>query len=175
MNWYSLGALTLGLLVTGLGPLAAQEDCKPVFDAQDKVMATPTHIYSTSKVGNAVKDTAEAIYAGDSLYSLTKGKWVLSPVKMEQLVKQNEADRKKTVTVCAHLKDESINGVMAAIYSVKTATTGQKTEGQLAIAKDNGLPLTNEVDSYTGEKASKMHYSVKYEYKNVEPPAVEKP
>jgi hypothetical protein len=153
----------------GSAPLAAQNDCRPVFDALDKVMSTSTHIYSTTKTGGK-SVTSETIYVGESIFTLDKGKWNRSAVKTDQLMKQEKDNRLKSSYVCGPLKDETVDGEKVAVYSTKTSTREVKTEGKLSISKDSGLPVRNEIDVDAGTKGGKTHYSVRYEYKNVEAP-----
>ena len=38
---------TFGILLIGATRLAAKDNCQPTYDALNKVMTTPTHIYGT--------------------------------------------------------------------------------------------------------------------------------
>lgn len=170
-QWCAVAVCTFGLLLLGAAPLAAQSECKPIFEALDKVMGTPTHIYTTTKVSGKPK-TTETIYVDGDIYTNAEGKWTKSTVTTKQMSDVELENRRKTVYVCSYLKEEPVNGQKAAVYSTHTSQlTGDKTDGQIWISKDNGLPLRNEVDSVTGGKDSKnSHYSVRYDYKGVVPP-----
>ena len=158
-----------GFLLAGAAPLMAQTDCKPVFDALDKVMSTPTHIYSSTKEGGKPK-TTETIYSGDAIFTNETGKWARSEATVKQVTTQEAENRRKSVHACHFVKDEPVNGELAAVYSAQAATTGQKSDAKIWISKSNGLPLRNEVDLQLGGKSEKNHYSVRYDYKNVDPP-----
>ena len=111
----SLG-FTFGQLLTGGKPLAAQDDCKLVLDAMIKVMDTPTHAYVTMDVSGKPQ-TAESIYVGGLIYAKYDGKWSAGTTtqEMKEIAGKNRQTNK---TTCHYLKDEPVNGEMAAVYSV---------------------------------------------------------
>ncbi len=158
--------LTFLLLLAGMMPLAAQPDCKPVFDALDKVVKTPTHMYTTSNVDGR-SQTTEAIYADDAIYTKATGDWTKSKNTSQQVARQQQEDRPKRKYACSYVKDEEVDSEPAAVYSVHWEGGGQKSDGQIWISKARGLPLRNEVDL---DKGDKSHFSVRYEYKNVQAP-----
>ena len=163
--------LTFGFLLLGAMPLAAQDECQPVYDALDKVMSTPTHISSTATTGKGKPRIIETIYAENSVFTSNGAKWTQEKTTLELVAKQQKEARQNTTYACTHVKDEQLNGQAAALYNVKTTEkSGHKTDSQFWISKDNGLPLKNEIDLDSGGKAGKSHYSVRYEYKNVAPP-----
>jgi hypothetical protein len=49
--FYIVFGFTLGHLLIGATPVAAQGDCRLVFDATSKVFSTPAHIYVTTNIG----------------------------------------------------------------------------------------------------------------------------
>jgi hypothetical protein len=159
------------LLLLSAAPLAAQSECKPVFEALDKVMGTPTHFYVTTNVNGKPK-TTETIYHDGAIYSNTDGKWTKAPYTTKQVADTEQENRRKSVYICSYLKEEPVNGQKAAVYSTHTSVlSGDKTDGQMWISKDTGLPLRNEADSIPGGKdAKKTHYSVRYDYTKVVPP-----
>jgi hypothetical protein len=159
----------VGVFCLGVAPLAAQDTCKPVFDALNKMMTVPVHIYSTSS-GDAGDKTSESIFLDDKVYSNAAGKWALSPIKAKELAKQEDEGRKKTVNACKFLKDDSVNGETAGQYSMRSTGPDQKTESQMWISKSTGMPVRNEVDLSNGKGDKKSHYSVRFEYKKIEAP-----
>ncbi|HEY3837331.1 MAG TPA: hypothetical protein VGL72_12200 [Bryobacteraceae bacterium] len=167
-------AFVFGWALLAAPPLAAQ-DCQPVFDAFDKVMATPAHIVSTTESGGKPK-TTETIYFGDDIYTLEKDKWVRSPIKLAQVQKTDQENRRKSSYACNHLKDELIDGDVVAQYKTHSVILGTVTDSEIWISKASGLIVRNEVDITTtavgGNKAGKSHYSVRYDYKDVKPPKV---
>jgi hypothetical protein len=173
---------TCGLLLTATTPLAAQETCKPVDDALNKVITTATHIYSTMDLGSNAggrpgsNETVrtETIYVGGSAYTKVGERWSRSQWTPEQVRKQEEENRQKSKYTCRYVRDESVNGETAAVYSTHAERsdpdTGQiKSDGQIWISKSKGLPLRQEFDIDSGDSA-KHHHSARYEYTNVQPP-----
>lgn len=159
----------VGLALAGAAPLAAQKDCQPMFDALDKVMVTPTHIYTTvKKPGLDKPQTTETIYA-KGIYTEADGKWSRSEITLEQLQNQERDNRKKSKYTCAYVKDEPVNGEDAILYKSHADTDDDRSDAQIWISK-KGLPLKGEVVTESKGKAGKTQYSVRYEYKNVDPP-----
>lgn len=161
--------LTFGIVLMSGVPLAAQDDCQPVFEAFDKVMSTPTHIYTTSESGGKSK-TIETIYLGDDIFTNDKGSWAHSQITMAQVKKQEQENRRKATYSCKHVKDEPLDGEMALLFTTHSGVLGQTTDRRIWISRSNGLPLRNEEDDDTGGKGGKTHYTVRYEYKGVKPP-----
>jgi hypothetical protein len=162
--FYIAVGFTFGHLLIGATPVAAQGDCRLVFDATSKVLDTPTHLYATMNMGGTTQ-ISESIYAAGAIYMKAGGKWGPSPISMQetkQLVQKNIQTNK---TTCRYLKDEPVNGEMAAVYSVHEETPGSKSDSQIWISKAKGLPLRSEIDL-----GDKNHVSTRYEYGNVKPP-----
>jgi len=162
-------APVLGLLLIGSLPLAAQDDCAPVFAALDKVMTTPTHISSTTTVAGKPQVT-EMLYSGETAFMKEKGKWILQPISVKQIGTQEQEGRARKRNTCKALKDDTVEGEAAVVYSTLTEGPGERSEGQVTISKKSGLPLRNEIDMERGGKPGKTHYSVRYDYKNVAVP-----
>jgi hypothetical protein len=131
--FYIVFGFTLGHLLIGATPVAAQGDCRLVFDATSKVFSTPAHIYVTTNIGGKPQ-IMEEIYAAGAIYMNIDGKWspgTMSIQEMKQLVQKNIQTNK---TTCRYLKDEPVNGEMAAC----TACT-KKRPGVRPILK-SGFP-----------------------------------
>ena len=161
---YAMLGLTFGLLLIGSKPLRAQADCKLVLDAMTKVMDTPTHAYFTMNI-NGKAQTGESIYAGGLIYAKYEGKWSTgtSTNEMKEIAAKNQRTNKMT---CRYLKDEPVNGEMAAVYSVHEVSPRSTTDSTTWISKAKGLPLRSDIDM-AGDKS---HISTLYEYGNVKPP-----
>jgi hypothetical protein len=154
-------------------PLAAQGNCKPVFDALSKVTTTSTHIYVTMNAvpnGGDKPRTIETIYAAGAIYTRVRGKWTRSPVTPQQVAKQEQENRQHSNFTCWYVRDELVNGETAGLYRTHAETADQKSDGQIWISKTRGLPLRQEMDIDTGGKAGKNHNSMRYVYGNVQPP-----
>jgi len=155
--------LLFGCLLMGCGPLAAQ-DCKMVFDAMTKVIDTPTHAFVTMNMEGA-SHTAESIYVGGLVYANFGGKWSpgTSTQDLKTLAEKNRRDNK---TSCRFLKDESVGGETAAVYSVHEVSPQATSDSKIWISKAKGLPLRSDLEMDGG----KNRISTRYEYGNVKPP-----
>jgi hypothetical protein len=168
-----IGRFTFRLLLIGTATLAAQDACQPLNDAMLKVTNTPTHIYTTMTIGpnsGGKPQTIETIYAAGTLYTKVGGKWDRSTMTPAQVAKQEQENRRNSKTTCHYLKDEPSNGETAAVYGVNSETGGNKSAGQTWISKTRGLPLRQEFDIDIQGLHTKNHYSVRYEYSNVQAP-----
>jgi hypothetical protein len=63
-----------------------------------------------------------------------------------------------------------MNGEAVAVYSTHSETQDVKSDAQLWISKSKGVPLREELRIDVGGKLGKSHYSMRYEYGNVQPP-----
>jgi hypothetical protein len=161
---------TIACLLAGASPLAAQDECKVmekvVSDASSKVHSTPTHIYTTSKVGGQTF-ASEIIYAAGSMYMNIDGKWTLagSIKDLEQTEQQLKRDAHSR-DICRSLKDETVNGELASVYTSHSETPKGTIDSQVWISRTRGLPLREVTTSDDG----KATISTRYEYGNVRPP-----
>jgi hypothetical protein len=67
---------------------------------------------------------------------------------------------------CRYLRDEPVNGEMAAVYSTHSETAKGRINMQTWISKARGLILRQDADSDGG----KVIMSSRYDYGNVKPP-----
>src|ERR1022692_4819085 len=113
---YAMLGFTFGQLLIGSKPLTAQNDCKLVFESMTKLFDTPTHAYVTMNIGGKPQ-TGESIYAGGLIYAKYDGKWSAGTTtkEMKEIAEKNRQNNK---TTCRYVKDEPVNGEMAAVYSV---------------------------------------------------------
>ena len=143
-------ALPFGLSLIGPTPLAAQGGCQPVDEAMNKVMTVPTHIYGamSSVPSNGAKPRtddashSETIYVGGSVYTKVGGHWSRGGWTPQQIMKQEQENRQKSKYTCRYLRDESVNGEPAAVYSTHSerSDVGQVTsDGQVWISKSRGF------------------------------------
>jgi hypothetical protein len=155
---------TFGLLLTGERPLAAQDTCKLVMDAGIKVFDVPTHLYLTMNL-DGKSETGESIYADGLIYTMSNGKWGagISNKEMKEMAEKASRNNKAT---CHYLKDEVVNGEMAAEYSMHDASPASASDSKIWISKSKGLPLRSETQ-FEGDKTT---VSMHYEYRGVRPP-----
>jgi hypothetical protein len=165
-----MAALTFGIALMGARSLPAQTNCQAVNDAMNKIYTTPTHLYNIMD-GNR---KSEFIYVGGIIYDNFRGKWARSRTTLQQVMKMEEENGRNSKTTCRYLRDESVNGETAAVYSTHAERSDEdlgqiKSDGQFWISKSKGLPLRHEEDIDAGGGA-KNHHSTRYEYTNVKPP-----
>jgi hypothetical protein len=151
-------------MIVGAGSLGAQDDCKLVLDATIKVFDVPVHAYVTMNIGGKPV-TGESIYAGGVVYAKYNGKWSAGSTTQEMKTIA-EKNRQTNKTTCRYLKDELVNGEMAAVYSVHEVLPKSTSDSKTWISKTKGLPLRTDMDMEGG----KSHFSTRYEYGNVKPP-----
>lgn len=153
--------------------LAADSTCKMLADANAKIYAIPTHIYTTeiaTYTGGKPKSN-ELIYLNNTTYIESNGRWNISkatPQRMQELRKTGED--KHPNAACRLVRDESVNGEAATLYSMHDEIQGAKTESQIWISKSRGVPLKLEMDMDSGGAAGKSHRTMRYEYTNVKAP-----
>jgi hypothetical protein len=152
--------LTFGTALIGTVPLAAQSGCQAVDEAMNKVMTVPTHIYNamspilrnggTPKPSDTIHN--ETIYVDGTAYAKVSGKWSRSEWTMQRIMKQEQENRQQSKFTCGYLRDESVNGEIASVYSTHSERVHPeaKSDGQIWISKSRGLPLRHEMDIDAG-------------------------
>ena len=144
--------------------------CQTVFEAMTKVVTVPHHIYTTmsgSMQPGGKSSNTEQIYAGGVIYVMMQGKWTRGTMTPDQMLKRQEANRQTSKATCSYLRDESVNGEAAAVYSSHEEPQGTKVDSQTFISKSRGLPLRTEIDMDMGGTG---HMSSRYEYANIKAP-----
>jgi hypothetical protein len=153
---------------------AADSVCKIVLDANDKLLTTPFHMYMTQSnpgIQNGKPISTEMVFAGGARYILYDGKWTTSPMSsddLKALEARNRANAKNTS--CQFVRDETVNGESAALFSAHSESEHGKDDSQIWISKSNGLVLKQETVLDTGGANGKSRLSVRYEYGNVQAP-----
>ena len=160
-------------LLAVLTPIAAQAQkdvasCKPLLDASTRQNATPYHLYMsiTQVPSDSKPQLGESISTGGAIYVLVDGKWqksTMTPASMAQ--QEQENIRNASVYSCKPLREESVGGVAAAVYSSHVESHDIKTDSQVWIAKSTGLVLRIDTDLETS------HVAQRFEDTNVHPPA----
>ena len=167
---------TLLMAVSLLSPPAQAADsaCQAVSDVGRKVLTTPTHIYTTrtAAFSGGKPTTSESIYAGGAIYVKVNDRWTRSKITPQDILQQKKETDNSTKMTCRYLREESVNGEAAAVYSQHIETENDKMDLQVWISKSKGLPLREELDVDVGGKLGKSHSSMRYEYGNVEPPRI---
>lgn len=173
VGFISMSSVVLAICLASAPGLASDSSCQPVFDAMSKVLATPAHIYTTepssSRSGNTAK-SGELIYFGGAIYVKTSGKWTRSKMTAQQMLEQEKENREHGTATCHYLRQESVSGEVAAVYSVHSENDDIKSDGTVWISR-KGLPLREEMDIDVDDP-SKTHHSIRFEYGNVQAPPV---
>jgi len=170
---YFFALSILSLLVVGQTvPARAADSCQPVYNALTKLITTPSHSYSTqtAPLVNGQQRTVETIYVQGKTYMLARGKWMVSPATPNDILQQELENEKQGKSSCQFVRNESVNGEAAAVYSMRRETDTANEDGLIWISKTSGLALRKEVDMDYGGKLGKMHLVARYEYTNVKPP-----
>jgi hypothetical protein len=165
------------VMVAGAGVARGDDGCKALYDALNKVVVTPTHIYMTTVAGynKNVPRNSEMIYAGGpngAIYVLTAGKWTRTKMTSADMTSKQEENRRTDKSTCHAVRDEGVNGEAATVYVTHSDTEEAKSDATVWVSKSKGLPLKEEMDMDVGGTMGKSHMSMRYEYGNVKPPAV---
>jgi hypothetical protein len=163
-------------LILGTLAYAADDGCKPVFEALDKAGVTASHMFSTgaSESRKGAPDNGEVIRMGGpagAVYVMDGGKWNRIKTTAGEMLKMSQDSRNLTKHTCRYVRDEAVNGEAAAVYSAHSETEDTKIDMTIRISKSKGLPLREDVEMDVGGAMGKSHKSVRYEYTNVRPPA----
>jgi len=153
---------------------ATDPACKPVYDANDKLLTTDYHAYMNQiDAGGKANTNFELLNVGGERYVLFGGKWSRSGITTEQMKQQEDKNKKNAKNnSCHYLRDETVNGEAAAVYSEHSESDAGKSDAQIWISKTKGLIVKEEIDLEVNGVAGKNHMAIRYEYGNVHAPAV---
>lgn len=145
--------------------------CQTVMDTSKKLFTTPYYVYMTESIAGVGKPvSSEMVFSGGVYYTLSNGKWRLSPASLEEMKAMDERNRKNVKSMsCHYVRDDSVNGESAAVYSTHVENAEGKNDNQVWVSKIKGLILRQETDIDTGG-GGKNHLSSRYEYNNVHAP-----
>jgi hypothetical protein len=102
---------------------------------------------------------------------MVNGKWSLSPISTDELKQLEQRNRKNAKNLsCHYVRDESVNGQSAAVYSAHSESEHGKDDSQIWLSKSAGLILRQETDLDTGRAGGTIHMSVRYDYRDVQAP-----
>jgi hypothetical protein len=166
-------ALLFAVSFTATNGKALDGTCQLVSEVGRKVLTTPTHIYTTRTAAfqaGGKPTTSESIYAGGAIFTNVNGHWTRSRITPQDILQQKKENQNESKMTCRYLREESVNGEAAAVYSTHRETENDKVDVQIWISKSKGLPLREELDVDVGGKMGKSHSSMRYEYGNVQPP-----
>jgi hypothetical protein len=166
----ALAALMAASCVSTPAVAAADATCQPMFDATIKIFAVPTHSYTSEILPGGKSRNSEAIYANNAMYILYNGKWIHGTATPQAMLKLEQENMQNQKTSCRHVRDELVNGEVAALYAAHAENEDVKSDAQTWVSKSRGLPLKTEEDIDAGD-GEKRHISIRYDYSNVRPPA----
>jgi hypothetical protein len=168
-------AVTLLLALTGADATAASAastDCKPVFDAMEKMAGTPNHLRMHRTAGFAGPSDSESITTPDAMYVQVKGAWHRTPYDAQHAMADLRAESAPKNTTCTHLRDENVAGEDSAVYdTVDRQDEGETVNSRIWISKTRGLPVKQTIDMDIGGKQGKSHTDVLMDYADVKAPA----
>ena len=109
----------------------AADSCQHIFDALTKVVTNPSHSYTISTAVNGGKATeAETIFANGQKYIRARGKWMRLPVTSQDVLEQEREKQEHGKSTCQFLRNESVNGEAAMLYSVHREYDEVKEDGR---------------------------------------------
>lgn len=156
--------------------LAAESSCKAVFDAIARQVMTASHEYMIQTEGpdKAKREQREVINTGTAQYFLVGGEWhTMKETPKETLQRERDNEANSNVS-CRYLRDESVEGVNAAVFSEHSKTDTGESNALIWIAKGNAMPVREEVDMDPGNPGAR-HLEVRIVYSNVQAPSGVKP
>jgi hypothetical protein len=165
-------------ICTAVPALAQGGSCAPIFAAQLKLLDTPHHAISIDSAGtdkelhNGKPQSVEMVQIGGTTYILYKGKWMKSPLTVDAMKKQEAENIKNSKSACAFVRNETVNGESAALYTIHSVNDAATSDGQEWISKSRGVPVRTAVTIDTGGGATgKRHTVTNFDYSNVQKPA----
>jgi hypothetical protein len=177
-SFITVAAVLFGLMLATPALTFAVDDpaCKPVLDAARKANLAPNHIYSTTAgaYNKNQPENSEMISTGGAkgvIYVMVKGKWTRSPLTPGEMVGDQKEGEETVKNTCRYLRDESVNGEAAAVYSSHSVTEFETVETTVWVSKSKGLILREDMDMDVGGPMGKIHKTMRYDYANVRPPA----
>ncbi len=151
----------------------AANPCLPVFDALTKVVTTASHSFTTStspSVNGGRATESETIFVNGQKYIRARGKWMRIPVTSQDSVEQEKKKEEHGESTCQFLRNESVNGEDAMLYSLHREYDEVTEDGEMWVSKGSGLPLRAEEDVDNRANKVREHRSTRFEYGDIRPP-----
>ncbi len=163
-RWLTCVAVTVFGSASGIAR-TADGGCKPVVDAMLRLPTLPYHSFTTLQIPGAGKVSSETINDGKKIYILHNGKWKISPLTAQDLLAQEKQNVQTNRTACTVVRDETIDGVSATLYSTQEMNDDGTTNSQVWLSKSTGLPVHTKIETSAAE--------TRYEYSNVSAPPID--
>jgi len=126
---------------------------------------------TSAAMQNGKPISTERVYAGGKHYVLYDGKWTASEMSDSDMkAMQLKARQTAKNLSCHYVKDETVNGESAALFTTHGESEHGKDDNQIWISKSKGVILKQETDIDIGAGRPKTHMSVRYDYANVQAP-----
>ena len=174
----SVVAAAIAFALCVCAPLRAQSaECSSSFAASSKVYDKPFHAYiidsaqTDARLQGGRPTVYEAIWTGTVEYVVVQGKWMKSPIDIATAQKAAKEARAKAKATCSHLRDEGVNGELAAVWRIHSVSEVGVTDTDIWISRGSGMPLKSDVHQDVGGALGKSHIVSRYDYTNVRPPA----
>lgn len=156
-------SLFISLMMTGfLASAHAAEPCQPMVDALTKLVTTPIHSYATDTpqfVNHRRLRSSETIHLKGKVYVRANGKGMNSPVTPAEVLALEKENREHGKANCQFVRNESVNGEAAMVYTMHSDMEDSKDDAQMLISRATGLPLREEMAVDVGGAAGKDHFS----------------
>jgi len=149
--------------------LAQDVACAPVVAAFARLAQTPNH-QLTEQHGRSASGRTESITTGTTRYIRTQGKWIGKPFSPAAEIMEEAARAKTEKSICRLIRDETVEGVAASLYSVQTKADYGSSDAKLWVAKANGLPVREEIKVDLAKVPGKTHIEVRFIYAGVAVP-----
>jgi hypothetical protein len=84
------------------------------------------------------------IYSGGptgAIYVMAGGKWTRTKMTSADMMSKQEENRRAAKDTCHAVREESVNGEAATVYSSHSDTEGSKVDSTVWIFKSKGLSL----------------------------------
>lgn len=173
----SYATVVLALCVSSA--LGAQSpSCAPIYGVMAKLFDTPFHLYmidsaqTDARLHGGKPTVSEEIWIGNVMYLTSRGKWMKSPIDVASL-RQSQKERLEDATkaTCTHVRDETVNGEPAALWTIRSVTEDGTSETNAWVSKRRNLVVQSDVRLDVGGALGKSHMIQRYEYTNVQAPA----
>jgi hypothetical protein len=164
-------------LCAGSSAGAQSPQCAVPMNAMLKVFESPFHMNMVDTAGtdkglhHGQPTVSEETFVNNAMYIHINGKWVRSPVSVSDMRKDMLEKLKTDKSTCTHVRDESVNGESASMWSVHSPTEDGDTDSQLWISKSRGVVLRMDIRIDVGGAMGKSHMVSNYDYANIHAPA----
>ena len=172
-------AAMAALVLCAWTPVGAQSpSCMPIYGVMSKLFDTPFHLYmidsaqTDARLHGGKPTVAEEIWIGNAMYIMTRGKWIKSPIDVAEIRKSSmEHMDAETKATCTHVRDETVNGEPAALWTIHSVTEDGTNDTNAWVSKRRNVLVQSDEHLDVGGALGKTHMVQRYEYTNVHAPA----